>query len=299
MPSAPPTFERLVPLKDDVLLTLSGAGGAKLLQGQASADFTSTSYPSAVEGVFCDTKGRVIADFLALMLSPEEILLRVSASVAPILCAALDKYLPFFKVTLEESEHSVWGGFCQPDNSPPDLTEPSAEVPAAPAVVATEFGMAVRRSPSHWEHFAIDKVPTDAVPPNDWQWQCDAIKRHEARVLAPTSGLYLPQDLNYDLRGLINFKKGCYTGQEIVARLHWRGTPKRRLQLARLSEGNLPMPGTALIDSHSEQRVGSVINAAPCDSGILLAIEATDVALSSGCHLADQSAELQPLSSGL
>ena len=53
-----------------------------------------------------------------------------------------------------------------------------------------------------------------------------------ARVELDTIGAYLPQDLNYDLNGTVSFTKGCYTGQEIVARLHYRGTPKRRLYRA-------------------------------------------------------------------
>ena len=56
-----------------------------------------------------------------------------------------------------------------------------------------------------------------------------------ARVELDTIGAYLPQDLNYDLNGTVSFTKGCYTGQEIVARLHYRGTPKRRWYRARLT----------------------------------------------------------------
>ncbi len=296
MPSVPPTFEQFTPLKDDVLLALSGAGGAKLLQGQTSADFTSTSYPNAAEGVFCDTKGRVITDFLALILSAEQILLRVNVSVAPILIAALQKYLPFFKVSLTASNLSAWGGFCSASasNSQARHSEANAETPSTPHVIETDAGFALQRGPGHWEIFATHKEPSQNIVSAYSAWQCAAIARGEARIVAATSGLYLPQDLNYDLRGLVNFKKGCYTGQEIVARLHWRGTPKRRLQLALLADTTSPEPATGIVDLATQQRVGSVVNSAPCSDGTLLAIEATDTALASGCCLVDQSSELRP-----
>jgi hypothetical protein len=73
-------------------------------------------------------------------------------------------------------------------------------------------------------------------------------------------GAYLPQDLNYDLNGTVSFTKGCYTGQEIVARLHYRGTPKRRLYRALLN-GTLDAiaPGARLSNA-TNRAVGSVVN---------------------------------------
>ena len=61
------------------------------------------------------------------------------------------------------------------------------------------------------------------------EWE---LQNARARVEVDTIGTYLPQDLNFDLNGTVSFTKGCYTGQEIIARLHYRGTPKRRLHRA-------------------------------------------------------------------
>jgi len=78
-----------------------------------------------------------------------------------------------------------------------------------------------------------------------------------ARVESATVGAYLPQDLNYDLNQTVSFSKGCYTGQEIIARLHYRGTPKRRLHRAAVGEG--AELGAALINADGKT-VGSVVN---------------------------------------
>jgi folate-binding protein YgfZ len=80
---------------------------------------------------------------------------------------------------------------------------------------------------------------------------------NRARIELETVGHYLPQDLNYDLNGTVSFTKGCYTGQEIIARLHYRGTPKRRLHRAQVAA---PVAsGDALIDADNRS-VGSIVN---------------------------------------
>ena len=91
-----------------------------------------------------------------------------------------------------------------------------------------------------------------------------------ARVETQTIGQYLPQDLNFDLNETVSFTKGCYTGQEIVARLHYRGTPKRRLHRA-LSTVTAA-PGEILIND-SNQPVGSVVNQLSRDEITYLLIE--------------------------
>ena len=106
-------------------------------------------------------------------------------------------------------------------------------------------------------------------------------------MTAATSGKYLPQDLNYDLRQWVSFDKGCYMGQEIIARLHWRGTPKRRLYVASAATGNCPDPGTTLTLQGSDSALGSVVNACRWREGALLAIETTEDGIARGLQLPD------------
>ncbi len=91
-------------------------------------------------------------------------------------------------------------------------------------------------------------------------WQAEQILAGMGRVEGPTSGQFLPQDLNYDRIGFVNFRKGCYTGQEIVARLHYRGTPKRRSYPIRI-ETNTIAAGDGLYTATGTQSVGTIVNA--------------------------------------
>ena len=108
-----------------------------------------------------------------------------------------------------------------------------------------------------------------------------------ARVELETIGAYLPQDLNYDLNGTVSFTKGCYTGQEIVARLHYRGTPKRRLYRAVIDDtGGTVAPGSRLSNA-SNRAVGSVVNHASIRGAQQALIELTPEAASDSVLLED------------
>ena len=83
------------------------------------------------------------------------------------------------------------------------------------------------------------------------------VKNQRARIESPTIGSYLPQDLDYDCNGTVSFTKGCYTGQEIVARLHYRGTPKRRLHRAQTT---VPAIAGDILVNAEGKTVGSIVN---------------------------------------
>ena len=91
--------------------------------------------------------------------------------------------------------------------------------------------------------------------------------------------------LNYDLTGHISFTKGCYTGQEVVARLHYRGTPKRRLYRVNLPEATDVRAGEALYGD-GEQSVGNLVNLAQADGGCPRGLAIATVSkLAEGLHL--------------
>ena len=120
-----------------------------------------------------------------------------------------------------------------------------------------------------------------------------------ARVELDTIGAYLPQDLNYDLNGTVSFTKGCYTGQEIVARLHYRGTPKRRLYRASLDNmlddrHDAIAPG-ARLSNQANRAVGSVVNRVSQDGAQQLLIELTPEAASDSVFLSEPERALSAI----
>lgn len=99
----------------------------------------------------------------------------------------------------------------------------------------------------------------DSVPSN-----LQRIRSGSADVVAATSDMFIPQMLNLDALGYISFKKGCYTGQEIVARAHYRGAVKRRMHHLQLSLHKLPNPGDDIRDSEGKS-IGNIASAAWAD----------------------------------
>ena len=108
---------------------------------------------------------------------------------------------------------------------------------------------------------------------DDWE---TALIRQGIPLLQPeTSGRFLPQELNMDHLDAVSFTKGCYPGQEIIARLHYRGQVKRRLCRATTQNKTRLEPGTALIADGEERNIGTVVNSAATDTGqeLLIVLE--------------------------
>ena len=96
------------------------------------------------------------------------------------------------------------------------------------------------------------------------QSNLERLRAGSAEVVAETSDLFIPQMLNLDALGYISFKKGCYTGQEIVARAHYRGAVKRRMHHLQLQAGVLPSPGDSIQDNAGKV-IGNIASAAAVD----------------------------------
>lgn len=104
-----------------------------------------------------------------------------------------------------------------------------------------------------------ERYLSETVPSN-----LQRIRTGSADVVAETSDMFIPQMLNLDALGYISFKKGCYTGQEIVARAHYRGAVKRRMHHLQLSLDTLPKPGEDIRDSEGKS-IGNIASAAWAD----------------------------------
>ena len=93
------------------------------------------------------------------------------------------------------------------------------------------------------------------------QSDLERIRSGRADITIETSELFIPQMLNLDVLEYISFSKGCYTGQEVVARAHYRGTVKRRMYYLQLASSSIPTPGVAILD-HNDKSIGNIVNAA-------------------------------------
>lgn len=282
------------PLRTDALLLLQGPDSAGFLQGQTTANFKAVEALSVLWGAFCDVKGRVIADFLALVIDENRILLRVSADLSVSLQEHLAKYLMFSKAELTALALSPWGVLGA------DRWEALGVQAATPLgkASATEKGWAVDLQ--HGAALWLPNPDEDGIPAGlqaaadegfDLAWAHNHIERGEARVVASTSGRYLPQDLSYDLAGWVSFDKGCYTGQEIIARLHWRGTAKRRLYRGSVA-GTQPQVGVSLWEAGDTRAVGSIVAVAGDSADCQVLLETTKTQAGGTLRVADTTFEV-------
>ena len=264
----------------DIIMRLEGSGAADLLHGQTTADFSACQEGDVRYAAFCNPKGRVLADVRVVVIHENEMLLRGRREVMLRLAEHLKPFLAFARSTLAPTDWqvSITSAEGTTEKALLERLDASLERVALPAE-------------GDWQEIwsSTSAHPEDAGDGGTWH----DILAARARVETATVGAYLPQDLNYDLNQTVSFSKGCYTGQEIVARLHYRGTPKRRLHRAALDVG--AEPGDLLVNA-GDQTVGSVVNSCSRADVNELLIELVPDAANETIALKTNGAELSNIS---
>lgn len=283
-------------LEQEALLHISGPDTLKFLQGQTTCDTRKVDRHHAQPGAFCTPQGRVVCDFLLCELGQEHFALRMRRDIRDNSAIAFGKYIIFSKAKLDATREdwislAIWGeeatmAVAQIFGESPQ--ERFATHSADDCVVVRmdergeQFECYLHQPTSHNYLAKIDAITRKA---SEAQWQAEQIASGIARIEAPTIGEFVPQLLNYDLTGHISFKKGCYTGQEVVARLHYLGKSKRRAYAAELTGLHDCEAGTVLYDAVSAQSVGNVINSSAAQDRTLLLCAATAGGVSNGLLL--------------
>ena len=268
------------PLSQHALIRVSGVDAEKFLQGQCTCDVLELkTHNTFLSGAHCNHKGRMLSSFDMALVDENTYLLRVHKSVAELAYQDLKKYIIFSKadISLEKNYLSL-GLFGQNlaslVNDIPNLNtvEDTSEENKTYAVENDKITL--RHSPNQWEIWLkIDTAKTlinrlkEYTQYTPQYWDYLNIKRGIGEVRSHTREELLPQEINLQLVGGVSFNKGCYTGQEVVARMHYKATLKKHMYRARLQTEEVPLPGTRLIENGSEKVLGSVILAAQSDSG--------------------------------
>jgi folate-binding protein YgfZ len=210
-------------------LLLSGEQAERFLQGQTTINTAWLAAGEVRPGAFCDPRGRIQVTFIAWR-SGEEFHLLLPKGMAPRLQTLAQKYLPFYRSTLETSPFGKCALVADKDQAP--LPAETGQMTIGPGLKAIRLPGSGFRWLVYGEqastHQLIKTIPN--TTPGTWRdWQLDWIRAGMAQVSNVNSGHYLPQHLNYPSIGGVSFKKGCYTGQEVIARLQNLGQVKKRL----------------------------------------------------------------------
>jgi len=254
------------------VLRVRGADRVAFLQGQLSNDVALLRAERALLAGYHNPHGRVIA-LLRLVQCDQELLAIVPRELAAALVSRLAKFILRSKVQLsDESAHWHIHGVIAPAAG----AQPTAAWPASLHGVARldeAIAVCVAEQPHRWlllvpARPGMSVTPSaleDLAPARPEDWQRLVVAAGEPQVYAATSEQFVAQMLNLDALQAIAFDKGCYTGQEVIARAHYRGRVKRRLQrfvtraaaqLQRADAGELP-----------DGRTFKVVDAAPRADG--------------------------------
>ena len=280
------------PLSHEGVLAVRGADAAKFLQGQLTCNLNYLSDTQASLGARCTQKGRMQSSF-RILLQGDGVLLAMASELLEPQLADLKKYAVFSKSKLtDESAAWVRFGLMDADHA---LAGLGLELPVdTDSVARTEHLIAIRVSPGraelwvHAEHAeAVRSQLTAQLKEADLnEWLLGQIRAGIGQVMAQTRELFIPQMLNLQAVGGVSFKKGCYTGQEIVARMQYLGKLKRRLYRLRLDGADMPEPGTPLFSPSHNSSIGEVVIAAKADQAVeLLAVLQAEAADNGDVHL--------------
>ncbi len=236
------------------ILAVRGEDAGNFLQAQLTADLNSLSGRDASLAGWCDPGGRVL--FVMLIAAADDgMRIILPTAQADRLQRRLHMYILRSRVSIEDlSADTVLLGLSGPEV--PALAQPSGF--ALPGTQTRRILALDRQTAlAAWQELGARYRPAG--------WPCwellDILDGHPA-LDDSNSGQYLPQMLNLDALGGLSYRKGCYPGQEIVARLHYRGEVKRRLQLALCPLETPPAAGAALITGRGD-KAGTLLRAAP------------------------------------
>jgi folate-binding protein YgfZ len=241
--SRPAVFDGAARLSDWGVIRARGADATHFLQGQLTQDIATLEVGQARLAGYCSAKGRLLATFVAWREGPEDILLacsadllgatlkRLSMFVLRARCKLSDASAGFELIGLAGASAQAWLGAALPDAAWQCKTLHAGQVIRLPDALGVPRLVLAATAGS----------PAPALPSLDgaaWLWL--EVRSGVARVTAATAEQFVPQMLNLELLGGVNFQKGCYPGQEVVARSQYRGTLKRRTFLVDSSAALAP-----------------------------------------------------------
>ncbi len=259
------------------LIEFTGEDTQTFLQGQLTNDTKLLTETSSQLAGYCTAKGRLLATLL-LWKSPEGICGQLHAGIAASVQKRLTMYVLRSKVKVTDATAKLARLGIAGKTSETVLAPILGSLPQQAMETVQSNGFTVIRL-----HGAITRFEIIATPENiadlrakleincaqadaaAWGWL--DIHAGVAQIGPGTQEEFVPQMVNLDLLDGISFKKGCYTGQEIVARTHYLGKVKRRTHLAHVDATATPAAGDKVYGEGSAEPIGMVVNVTPATGG--------------------------------
>ncbi len=263
-------------LRGSGLINFSGDDAQAFLNAQLTSDVNALTLTSSQYSGYCTPKGRLLASFL-LWRSGQGYFLQLPAALREPIQKRLSMYILRSKVKARDAsaEFSCFG--VSGTDAPTTLQALFGDIPRAEHEVMHRDGVMILRLPvDRFEVVAPSEkaaeireslaAQAEAAGPESWDWL--DIRAGIPAILPLTQEEFVPQMVNFDAIGAVSFRKGCYPGQEIVARMHFLGRLKQRMVLAHIGGDAAPQPGDRLYSADlGDQACGTIVNVADAPAG--------------------------------
>ena len=257
-------------------LEINGEGAFDLLQGQITCDVNKVDSNNSCLGALCNAKGRIISSFILCLLKKGSYGLIGHHKTLKKTEEELQKYSPFYEVEINENLSFSFFGinketFENTYNKKIVYPDNTIEIGGSTFIsyLGKKFLLAFcdKEGLSEFENlFELDANRID--------WKLDEILCQNVEISEENSGKYTPHELNYDVNNRIDFEKGCYTGQEVVARMHYRGKNLPRLNLAETPDLNITENMT--LTDQEDKKIGKLVKVVNLDKKSVCLVSAKE-----------------------
>lgn len=252
--------KRLINLNYLNILEIVGEGAMELLQGQLTCDMGKVSSKNPTQGAICNVKGRIISSFIVVAPNDEntnkfwligpELMMKKTQDV-------LKKYSPFYQVDISIlSDKDLYGANNDAlESFFPDLNFNDNQYIRHSSLVLGYLDKKIRLVITN----KGDTIFKDSgeISSDLGDWHLDNFLIKDVEITEDLSEKLTPHEINYDVSERVDFEKGCYTGQEIVARMHYRAKSLPRLYL---TEGSNDLAEINMsVENSAGRRIGSVV----------------------------------------
>ena len=241
------------------ILEVNGEGSFELLQGQITCDVTKVSAKNSELGALCNAKGRIISSFNLCYLEDSSYALIGHTEALLKTEEELRKYSPFYEVEIKENKSFSFFGVDKKafeDVYSEQVTETENTIEIGGCRFINYLGKKFLLAFCNENGLAEFKNLFELIEERA-QWNLDEILNRNVEISKENIGKFTPHELNYDVNNRIDFEKGCYTGQEVVARMQYRSKNLPRLNIAESSD--LSITEKMTLTNTEDKKIGNLV----------------------------------------
>jgi len=260
------------------VIRVEGSDAMTFLQGQTTNDISKLDSATGHLNGYCSPKGRLLASFYIIMRNDAYYII-IERALLPAVLKRLNMFVLMSKVELEDvSDQFVLMGINGAD-AEAALAKVTSSIPETDYAVTHDGGYSFLKLPGEQRYLLFSDADNaitlwgtlseHASRVGYQNWKLTDIRAAVPTIYEQTVEAFVPQMVNMQALQGVSFKKGCYTGQEIVARMQYLGTLKRRMYRGSVDSTDSVLPGTAIFSSSSSsgQGAGKIVDAQPSPTG--------------------------------